>query len=474
MAPGVKPVPMDIYSEDKMDRLYQGALRVLRETGCGIDHDGLLEAFEQRGQRVDRARRRVFITSDIVRELLEPQPGKDWRLSIPSRPPKRFPAGGSFPKLYDWKTRTSRLGVTADLLELVRTFGAMPEFHGAGRILTLSDAPQAIEPIMATALVIQHTAEPGGGEVYRADNIPYLVELGEIATGKPRCTDFVPPWICTVPPLKISRDEAERIVEKARWGVPSVATPMPSSGATAPVTREGTVVILLAETIAIWLCSRTVDPELPLNAVCASSSFDMRSGTCAFSSPECILQDCAAAQILRRYFGVPAYMAANYVDAKTPGVQATYEKLFKAWWSYLFLGQASVQPGLLEAGQTFCLAQALLDVEVWQTAGFLLDPPEPDEEVPFDDIERVAREGGSFLDTDHTLRLFREVLHSSRFLDRTARASDAEERAKADGLLDRCQAEYERVRAEAPEYRAPEEVSRAVDAVVERAKKALL
>lgn len=240
----------------------------------------------------------------------------------------------------------------------MRVFGSIPEVSLAGRVYTLSDVPQQIEPIVATGLVISRSPKPAGGEVYKASNVPYLIELGEIATGKPKCTDYVASCTFVVPPLKMTRDEGDLIVEKTRHAIPAVAGTMPSSGATAPVTREGTVAIELAEIITIWLCSRLVDPGIPLGTISASSILDMKEGTCSFSAPEAIVQDCATSQVLRRYFGVNAVMSNGYVDAKVPGIQTTHEKLLKAWCSHQFLGRASCAPGLLHAGQAFSPAQA--------------------------------------------------------------------------------------------------------------------
>lgn len=464
-----------VYSDEKMERLYHGALRVLRETGYFIDHDFFLDEFAKRRMTVDRTKRRVFFTDDLINDLLMPDPeryrGREFR--------EAYPCGagvsGSYPKYYDWPSRTSQPGNSALLKELVRVFGSMAEFSHAGRVLTLSDVPQAIEPILATALVIKHSPKPAGGEVYKADNIPYLIELGEIATGKPNCTDYVPSCTFVVPPLKMTRDEGDLIIAKARYDLPAVAGTMPSSGATSPVTREGTVVIELAEIIGIWLCYRLIRPGIELGTISASSMFDMREGTCSFSAPEAIIQDCATSQICRRYFGANARMSAGYVDAKTPGIQATCEKLFKTWWGHQFLGIGGYAGGLLEAGQAFSPAQALLDLEIRDSLNVLFrKEPTLEDQIPFEDIYDVATKHGTFLDTDHTMKLFRQVLGHPMLFDRSPRRSDEEEARKSAGLLDRAQAGYEDARRKAPEFVASTEICRAVDRVVEKAKRHLL
>jgi trimethylamine:corrinoid methyltransferase-like protein len=471
----MKQAITQIYSDEKMDRLYHAALRVLRGTGFFIDHDLLLNEFEKRKMRVDRTARRVFISEDIINDLLSPDPQQHRQPDYWTTLPAGFSLGGSFPKYYDSATQTTQPGRTEILTELVRVFADMPHIDSVGRIVTLCDVPQPIEPILASALVIKHCPRPGGGEVYKADNVPYLIELGEIITGRPNCTDYVASCTFDVAPLRLTRDEADMILAKARYNIPAFAGTMPSSGATAPVTREGTIVIELAEILMIWLCYRLVAPDIALGAICASSIFDMREGTCCFSAPEVIIQDCATAQICWRYFGAQACMACGYVDAKLPGVQTTYEKLFKACWSHHFLGFAPYLGGLLEAGQTFSPTQALLDMDIWASFNALFEKELPeDHQIPFADIHDVATRQGTFLETDHCLEHFREVLRPPMFFDRTARRLDDEEIDKAARLLDRIQERYNQHKRNAPEYLAPAEICRAVDKVVERAKTHLL
>jgi trimethylamine:corrinoid methyltransferase-like protein len=466
---------MKIFLEIKMMRLYESAVRILSEVGCWIDHELLRLMFEKRGMKVEHAAKRVYFTAEIISVLLPLIQGERKPMNQFERPPETFDIEGSFPRYFDWATKSSRPGDTPTMLELLHVFSAMPQFDHVASALILSEVPQKIEPIIATSLVIQHSPRPGLGEVYHADNIPYLIELGEIATNRAGCTDFIAPWICIIPPLKITHDEGDLIIAKARAGVTSIPTTMPSSGVTAPVTREGTIAIELAEVMVVWLCSRIVNPKVPLAALFASSSFDMKTAECSFSSPEAVLQDCAASQICRHVFDVPTEVSCNYVDAKVPGIQATYEKLFKTFWTYMFQGHAVFKPGLLQAGQTFCPAQALLDAEMWGTASaFFPQPPSLEEEVPFDIIRQIAHQSGTFLDCDHTVKHFREVLHNPEFLDRTSRGTDQQEMLKANSILDRCQEYYEQVRKDAPLYRAPNDICRSLDQVVQKARNNLI
>jgi len=480
--------PTQIYSNNKMERLFSQSLKVLEEIGCSVDHDDLLEIWEKRGLKVDRVKRRVCFTRDVIKELLDPYPGKGsineinksginqfTENLVTERFPKKYPIGGFYPKVYDWKTKTSYLSNEKSFLEIVKAFNGLEEASCIERVVVINDYPQKIEPIMATALLIKNTNRPGFGDAYNADQIPYMIELGEISTGVKNCLDFVSPFMCVISPLKITKDECDLIIAKVKRNVPVIATIMPSSGATSPVTREGTIILELAETIAVWLNCLVLNPEAHVEVQFASSSFDMRTTQYCFSSPETVLQDCASAQITQYFLKRPVHIACNFVNAKIPGVQATYEKMFKLWWCHQFTGLTQFRVGLIDSGAAFSPVQALLDIEMLESvnAMFKADIPEQDE-FDFDDFRNIVEKGTTFLESEHTFRLFKDVLYMPKLFDFSPRESDEAELKKSESFLDRIQDKYDGMIASAPDYRADEDICRSIDEVVKRAEKDLL
>ena len=201
----------------------------------------------------------------------------------------------------------------------------------------------------------------------------------------------------------------------------------------------------------------------------------MREGTCSFSAPEAIIQDCATSQICRRWFGVDARMSNGYVDAKVPGAADVCEKLFKAWWSHQFLGMRRVRrAGSCTQARPSRPAQALLDWDMWESLGALFaKEPEPEDEIPFGDIHDVASAQGSFLGTAHTMRLFREVLRHPVLLDRSPRRS-TKRRSASPPASSTAPRGATRSSAAPRLSTMPRTTSHALDEVVERAKRDLL
>lgn len=470
---------MVIFNVEKMEMLLDAAFKLLEKSGFSIAHDFFLDQFEKHGMEVDRPNHRVVITVEFAHKILCPNPDSA-RLKKTDK--QHFPAlhvGGTFPKYYDYKKRQSISGTEEAFIRLTGIFEGMPEIPIIDRIIALSEVPQVIEPVYSTALLIKKCSRPGKGECGTAAVIPYLVELGEIVTGETGSTRCVPPWTFVIPPLKITHEEGEMILQRAKYFKKARGGSMISSGITAPITREGSIVLEIAEVLAVWLCYRLIDPSLALEALFATSVFDMKTGVCVFSHPGAVMQDCAAAQIMRMFFGAQAEVASNYVDAKIPGIQTTYEKLFKLFSVNQFINHMSFDSGLLDAGSTFSPLQAMLDLDMWKSIKAIY-PAGPTAPKEFDlqnilgEIDEVLKGPGDFLTTDSTLSLFKDYELDLRFIDRASRKADSTEQAASDAYLSIAQEKLDAIAAHTDLYEAPHEICRAVDQVVKNAKKNLM
>ena len=86
--------------------------------------------------------------------------------------------------------------------------------------------------------------------------------------------------------------------------------------------------------------------------------------------------DCAQ---MARYYRIPCYSTAGVGDAKTPGAQAMFEKLF----TLLYMAMSGAQYihyafGLLDRTNTFCPVQAVIDNELIGKVKHCLRPPKVD------------------------------------------------------------------------------------------------
>ncbi|MDP6381428.1 MAG: trimethylamine methyltransferase family protein, partial [Phycisphaerae bacterium] len=279
---------------------------------------------------------------------------------------------------------------------------------------------QRIEPVWDVLRTMEITDKPiGGGEVFYAENIKHLVRLGEIYSGRPKDTRFVASCDFAVSPLRYGRRMLECMIEKSKWGVPHVPGSMTISGLSGPVTVAGTSALALAELIGGWVIYYLLDPELPVGGIVSTGSLDMRTTRASFGSPEAVLQDLTVVQAARRLYGIAVGAAHAYVDCKTPGIQAVFEKMLPLL-AFPFEGGLTVAAdGLLSAGQDYSPVQHLLSLDMRQAMDRFLGTFEVTEEaLAVDLVDQIeVGSGETFLDKAHTLKHFKSQQWYPRWLD---------------------------------------------------------
>jgi len=470
-----------LLSDGELRQLSGAAFDLLGRVGMKVEHEEILAALARLGCQVDEAAFHVSFPSHVLEATLRHYgegPVEQYEVEPPGEDASWSLIGGVQPHFLDWPAGRRRLATREDLLRLVKMAHVLPEFRAVGLPLVDCTAPQEIEPILSRALVMKHTDKPfAGSEVIHASNVKYLVELADIeAEGKARNTG-VATCNFVIAPLRMARRACECVVEKFRFDIPFIAGTMPISGLSAPGTVAGTAAVALAEVLGCFVVARALRPDLPVGAIVASGSLDMRTARACFGSPEATLQDVACSQVAHRIWGVrrvgPAY---GYIDAKTPGIQATYEKLFKMLIAFPFTGNIGGWEGLLSAGQDYCPTQHMLDGEIASSIHRFKRGIEVNAEtLALEVVEEVGLGSGkSFLEHDHTAAHARSEFWMPELLERTRWRGEAEELAAERELLERADAKW---RAAVERYEPPDipaEKLRAIDEVVERARRDLL
>lgn len=467
-----------ILTEEEMVRLHDGAMVLLERTGIKIENEVLLTALEHRGARIDRPKQRVHIPRSVVDAVLAPEPGRGVlaRTIPPHEPGGPYGTGGIQPQYLDWRTGNRCHGTREIATEILRALHGMAEVGGFGNPVTMLDVPERIEPIESVAMLMMQTDRPAGIEVLHADNVKYMVELGEVFSGRPNDTRFVASCNFVVPPLIMGARCAACLVEKTGFMIPGIAGTMPVSGATAPVTRAGTAVIEIAEVVTCWLCHRILDAELPLGGILCSGSMDMATGRCHFGTPEAVVQDAMAIQTLKWMYDIDTCTSAAYVDPKQPGIQAAFDKVFKILAAGALTTNFVGGAGLLDAGQVWSPVQFVLDWDILDSVSGLLRRAQVTEDtLALDLVHDVARsDRRAFLDCDHTARNFRQALWHPRFFDRTEWQGDEKEQHRDAELLAKARDRWADAVREAPGFELEADKRKAVEAVLQRARRVLL
>ncbi len=197
------------------------------------------------------------------------------------------------------------------------------------------------------------------------DALDDVLRMAEIIAGGPEAlkeNPLVSFIACVVKsPLQMVNDTTNKVIEIAKRGVPLVISSSPQGGSTAPVQEEGIVSMINAEILAGITLTQLVNPGTPVlyGAVPVRARLDTLHDLYGIADFVHYNLDCV--QMARQY-RIPCYSTAGVGDAKTPGVQATLEKML----THMGVGMSGAQYihyafGLLDRTNVFSPVQAVLD-----------------------------------------------------------------------------------------------------------------
>ncbi len=465
-----------LLTDDHVEPIAEGVLTTLEQVGVLCQNDEIARGLDALGAHVDYAAERVHFPREMTAEFIDDirdEFAREPKLELQRlRAPGLPGIGTQVAQLYlDHRTGEERQANQQDMITLVKLGEVLHGERGVGHVLSLTDCPPKIEPLVAGLLLTEWATIPQVPFAWHVDQIPWLQEMGEII-GRERWFSWGA--VCFAHPLRLDRDTAGKYVARARAGEPCGLTAMPVAGVSTPITVEGFVVVSSAEFVATWMAARAINPEVPLRGSMWPGTVDMATGAVSYSAWDAMFYGFACVEFMRRWVGFTIPMGSGeYCDARVPSLYAALEKAYKSMTVTAFTGQPlSVGTGMLDEGKIMSPVQLLLDCEYAAGAGHLAREFNPTpENMALDDIVEVdIGVHESHLGTMRTAKRFRDSVWLPRFMDRSGYAGHAREDElleKAAGEVDRLLATYEK-----PEGR--EDQLAEMRAIVERAKRALL
>ncbi len=469
---------LKVCSDEDLNKIHDAVLRILEKVGLKVPSNLLLDFLQDYGAKVDRKKMRVRFPPQIVEKTIQLSQRQRRGMEDPLITRKmqaKFAQDFGYETffLYDWEKKERRPATLKEVVELIHLGDVLPEVTSVGLPVLNSETDQKVEAIEACELLYLHTRKHRGSGIRTPEQVKYMIEIDKILGYGPENTHFVQVGRCMISPLNFSLDAARIFEELIKYGYTHrfwVAT-MPISGATSPVTMAGNIALAAAEILGGWSIAKAINPEAKVGATVISGVMDMKTGKASFAAPEATIQDAGVCQLFKRLYKVEiGYDPGGYIDAKVPGIQAAYERTFKHMALGTTVGVA-LTIGALDGASTFSPEQAILDLEfnkgLWK---FFEGLEVTDETIALEEIEKVGMgERKTFLECEHTLKHYQEVLWEPELLDR-----GPWEKGKEEKLLQKA---HEKWREMLKNYSPPQvdrEKAKAIHEVVERARKELL
>ena len=413
--------PLEILSAEQVERIVDGAYRVLEEAGLEIRSAEAREYYRRAGALVDEATEMVRMGRELVEAQLAHAPE---RFVLHSRDPGRHlhvgdnivnfgPISGA-PNLSDMESgrRYGDLEGFRNILRLTHTLGVL---HWQGGIVVEPvDVPvpvrhlQIFQAHIEYANIVWAARGVGGVQAYDAiamSAIEHGCSIEELASR---------PTLLTVTnvnsPRRVDAEILDCIMVLARHGQCVVITPFTLMGAMAPITLAGALVQQTAEALGVITLLQLVRPGAPCVMGCFTSNVDMRTGSPAFGTPEYVHAVIASAQIGRRLklpVRTSAVNASPVVDA-----QSTYETAFSLQAAVLshshLINHAC---GWLEGGLTASYEKVVVDAELLRNWAAILKPVQfSDDDLAVEAIKEIPV-GGHFFGSSHTLARYETAFY---------------------------------------------------------------
>jgi trimethylamine---corrinoid protein Co-methyltransferase len=412
-------------SDDEIEAIHTSSLKVLRDTGIDVLHDGARALYEANGCSVQGDR--VRFDPEMVEAMVSTAPSQ-FRLHAPN-PAHDVMIGGdhvvfsavaSAPNVADL-AGGRRSGNRADFQNLLRLTQSLNsvQIHG-GYPVEPADVHASVRHLHALFDILTLSDKaPHAYSLGATRNIDAL-EMIRIVRGvshdeleqQPSVTSV----INTSSPLRLDDPMAEGIFQYSSRNQVIILTPFTLAGAMAPVTIAGALVQQNAEALAGISLTQLVRAGAPVMYGGFTSNVDMQSGSPAFGTPEFMKAALIGGQLARRY-GLP-YRSSNVCAANAVDTQAGYESAFSLWGA--IMGGANVVfhgAGWMEGGLHASYEKMVIDADLLAMMGRFLEPVTIDTaSMAVDTIAEVGP-AGHFFGVQHTQDRYRDAFYAPMVSD---------------------------------------------------------
>jgi trimethylamine--corrinoid protein Co-methyltransferase len=414
--------PVEPLDDEAIQRIHNGAMRILEEIGILFLNDEALRVLKQAGCEVDMESKRVRMDRAFVMEQVKKAP-KNFDIT-PRNAERKVSVGGdtmlfvnvsSPPNAMDLD-RGRRPGDREsfrDFLKLTQYFNCI---HLAGGYpVEPVDLHPSIRHLEAIYDKLTLTDKVVHAYSLGPERVEDAMEMVRIAAGLTHEEFSASPHMYTninsSSPLKHDWPMLDGAMRLAKRGQPVIVTPFTLSGAMAPVTIAGAIAQQTAEALCAIALLQCVRPGTPVVYGSFTSNVDMKSGAPAFGTPEYMRATQISGQ-MARFYGLPL-RASNACASNAPDAQAAWESAFSLW--ACVTAKANVvyhSAGWLEGGLIASYEKFVIDCETLQQVMHYMKPvPTTEADVAVDAIREVGPRG-HFFGAEHTQERYETAFYS--------------------------------------------------------------
>ncbi len=413
--------------EGQLEEIHLATLEVLENTGIRVDHADALQLLRDAGCIV-KDENIVRIPSWLVEECIRLAPRK---IVVANRKGERvmpleknrtyFGTGSDLPFTVDFETGERRRSTKQDVELAARVMDYLPNYDFVMSYAIASEQMAAASDLHQFEGMVTNTVKPMIVTAHDERNMRAQLEMASLVVGgreKLRQNPFLILYSEPISPLVHTVDGIGKMFACFEYGVPVVYTPGILSGATTPVTKAGTIVLMNAEALAGVVMAQLKQKGAPIIIGGGATPMDMRTTTTLYGAPETSMNYAVMTQ-LSQYYGIPNFTEAGCVNAPVPDAQAGMEASISILMAQLMGANLVHDIGYLEGGKTGSLTFLTMCNEFMDAARYMGAGTRIDHATMAVDVIKEVGVGGNFVTHTHTFENFRQEIWTPKLSNRS-------------------------------------------------------
>jgi len=414
-----------VLSDVDIDKIHGATLNILEKVGLKLEHEQVRDRLLAAGARTGRDNQAVCFPRRMVEEYLALAPptvklsglgGKEW--SVGQDCTSVFWTAAAMNLVEE---RGRREFERKDLADLARLVDALAHIDGVVGV-SIKDVPPQYRDVAGFRTMVINTGKHVRILTFTPKGVETILEMSRVLLDGKRLADnpIFSMGFTAHGPLRWTHLALDVFYKSAGHGIPVMVNGEPMAGGTAPVTLAGAITVANAEILGGIVLNQVLEPGRPcIHNLGFAHVMDMRTGVAVTGAPENCLLAGAGAQ-LAKFYNLPSasWMSS---DAMLADSQSAVEKTMAAV-THAASGVGIIWgAGTLESELSISFAQLVIDNEIIGQVRRLLKGVEVNEETIAESLIASVGPCGSYLDSEHTMRYFKQEIYESALFCRLQR-----------------------------------------------------
>ncbi len=419
-------IKFEVLEKDEIEEIFLASLDILERVGVKVFSSKAIEIFKKNGCILSDGNT-VHIPKGLVKSSLNTVPesiniyNRLGELDLILEDKKNyFGTGSDCPNFIDPFTGKRRRSNNDDVINSAIISDFLPQIDFHMSLSMASDYSPDVYYIHQYVLMLENTIKPLILTAKDEKNLDKIFKIAALIAGGEKEFKLKPNFILydePSSPLFHTETAINKLIYASEKNIPIIYTPCPISGATATVTKTGTLVSSICESLSGIVLAQIINPGMSVIMGGVLSNLDMSTTIMPYASPEFLVMSAALTEVAQ-YLKIPMFSTAGCSDSKIMDAQASSEATDSLYMAALSGANLIHDVGYLESGLTGSLEMVVLCDEIISKIKKVLSGIEVNEETLLRNVIGKVGPCNSFLEDESTLKFFRKEFYITKIMDR--------------------------------------------------------